>query len=53
MSKYQKVIDWINQNIDNGALRPGEKIPSENELCEQFGLSRQTVRHAILKLSED
>ena len=53
MSKYQNVIDWLNENIDNGTLRPGEKIPSENELCERFGLSRQTVRHAISRLSED
>ena len=53
MAKYQQVIDWINQNIDNGTLKPGERIPSENELCEQFGLSRQTVRHAIAMLSSE
>ncbi len=53
MAKYQKIIDWLNKNIDEGRLRPGEKIPSENELCEMFGLSRQTVRHAIAKLSEE
>ncbi|SFC09750.1 GntR family transcriptional regulator [Butyrivibrio sp. YAB3001] len=53
MAKYQTIIDWINKNIDEGKLSPGEKIPSENILCEKFGLSRQTVRHAISKLSED
>ncbi len=53
LAKYQKVIDWLNKNIDDGVLRPGDKIPSENVLCEQFGLSRQTIRHAIAKLSED
>ncbi len=53
MAKYQKVIDWLTKNIDDGKLRPGEKIPSENELCDKFGLSRQTVRHAIARLSED
>ncbi len=53
MAKYQNIIDWINKEIDNGNLQPGEKIPSENELCEKFGLSRQTVRHAIGKMSED
>ncbi len=53
MAKYQVVIEWINTNIDSGYLRPGSKIPSENELCEKFGLSRQTIRHAIEILSEE
>ena len=53
MAKYQKVIEWINKNIDSGVLKPGDKIPSENELCKMFGLSRQTVRHAILMMSEE
>ncbi len=53
MAKYQKVIDWITENIDSGILRPGERIPSENELCSRFDLSRQTIRHAIAKMAED
>ncbi len=53
VAKYKKVIDWITENIDSGAMRPGEKIPSENELCSRFELSRQTIRHAIAKLAED
>ena len=53
LAKYQKIIDWINENIDSGRLGSGDKIPSENELCEKFGLSRQTVRHAICQLAED
>ncbi len=53
MAKYQKVIDWITKNIDSGILKPGEKIPSENELCERFDLSRQTIRHAIARMAED
>ena len=53
LAKYQKIIDWITECIDDGTLKPGEKLPSENELCERFGLSRQTVRHAISKLAED
>ncbi len=53
VAKYQLVYDWINKNIDNGTLKPGSRVPSENELCEKFGLSRQTVRHAIQMLSEE
>jgi len=53
VSKYKQVIKWLTEKIDTGKLSPGEKIPSENELCETFGLSRQTVRHAISKLVDD
>ncbi len=53
MSKYQSVINWLTEQIDSGTLSPGQRIPSENELCASFGLSRQTVRHAISKLIED
>lgn len=45
--KYKIVVDWIMENIQNGSLKKGDKLPSENELSRKFGLSRQTIRHAI------
>jgi DNA-binding FadR family transcriptional regulator len=33
--------------IDDGALRPGDKLPSERELSEQLRVSRGTVREAV------
>ena len=45
--KYRAVYNWVLDNINSGALKVGEKLPSENELSERFGLSRQTVRHAV------
>lgn len=53
MAKYQKVIDWISKGIDEGSLKPGTKIPSENVLCEKFSLSRQTIRHAIALMAQE
>ncbi len=47
MSKYQEVIDWIQDQVGSGKLGPGDRIPSENDLCAQFNISRQTARHAI------
>lgn len=44
--RYQAVIDWIISEIENGHLKPNDRMPSEKELCEKFGLSRQTIRHA-------
>lgn len=45
--KYKAVLKWISNNISNGTYKSGEKLLSEQELSIKFGLSRQTVRHAI------
>ena len=45
--KYQAIISWVNELMRSGDLKEGDRLPSENELCRQFGLSRQTVRHAL------
>ncbi len=48
--KYQKVIEWVKENIASGTMKYGDRMPSEKELSEQFGLSRQTIRHATGEL---
>lgn len=53
MAKYKEIVEWINKEISAGRLPDGSKIPSENELAEIFGMSRQTVRHAIAELTEE
>ncbi len=45
-AKYQQVIAWVKENIENGNLKRGDRLMSENELSRRFGLSRQTIRHA-------
>lgn len=45
--KYKEVYNWVLDNINSGNLKVGQKLPSENELSGRFGLSRQTVRHAV------
>lgn len=44
---YDKMMEMIVQ----GLWRQGEMIPSENELCEAFGVSRNTIRQGIQRLS--
>lgn len=50
--KYQKVIDWITEEIAAGRLRPGDRLMSEEKMGERFGLSRQTIRRATQALVE-
>jgi GntR family transcriptional regulator len=35
------------------AMRPGERLPSDAELCDEFGVSRMTARNAMQRLAED
>lgn len=44
---YKRVYLEIKNNIENGIWKEGQKIPSERELCEFFGVSRITVRRAV------
>ena len=47
---YYQLKQWLVQRIASGALSPGDQIPTEQVLCEQFGLSRGTVRSALSEL---
>lgn len=50
--KYRQIVTWIEEKIKSGELQAGKKLYSENELSGMFGLSRQTVRHAIAILEQ-
>lgn len=41
------IVRQVQANIASGKLAPGDRLPSEKELSEQFGLSRTTVRDAL------
>ncbi len=43
----------ISGQIRQGKLRPGDRLPSERELCEQFSVSRSVVREALSQLKSD
>lgn len=53
VAKYQQVVEWIQQNIRQGNLAAGDRLESENEIGARFGISRQTVRHALSILEKD
>lgn len=43
---YYQLQKFIQDAIDEGKLKPGEKLPSERELARTFNINRLTVRHA-------
>lgn len=53
LSKYQQVIEWVKNRIRSSELCAGDKLESENELSALFGISRQTIRHALELLVQE
>ena len=50
---YFQLETLIKEQIQKGEYKSGEKIPTENELSEMFGISRTAVRQAITDLVHD
>lgn len=48
-----QAYDYLFHKITSGAFRENEALPSENELCELFGISRPVVRQALERLRAD
>jgi GntR family transcriptional repressor for pyruvate dehydrogenase complex len=46
-----KVAEALLRTITTQGLRPGERLPSERELGEQFGVSRTVIREAVRALA--
>lgn len=46
-SVVNQVVKQITDSIIAGDLKPGDKLPTEPELCENFGIGRNSVREAI------
>jgi DNA-binding GntR family transcriptional regulator len=49
---HRQLFLVLRDEIARGALVPGDPLPSEQSLCDQFGVSRITVRRALADLAE-
>jgi GntR family transcriptional regulator, hexuronate regulon transcriptional repressor len=47
---YQKIALAIAASINDGRYAPGQKLPSERELADELGVSRPTIRDAMIAL---
>jgi GntR family transcriptional regulator len=50
---YLQVVHALKEEIVSGVYPVGSRLPSEEELCERFSVSRYTVREALRRLRED
>lgn len=44
---FQRVVDHVEKAIASGELTAGDRLPSERELVERFGIARSSVREAL------
>jgi DNA-binding GntR family transcriptional regulator len=49
---YARLVRILQEQIAAGRLRPGDRLPSESQLCEYHGVSRMTIRRVINILVE-
>lgn len=50
-ARYQQVADRIREAIASGQYVPGQALPSESVLAEQYGLNRTTINKAVRLLA--
>jgi DNA-binding GntR family transcriptional regulator len=51
--RYYQIVSWLNAQIASAAFVPGQRIPTERELGERFGVARETVRRATALLRQE
>lgn len=49
----QEIADRLRERIREGALRPGDQLPTQATLADEFGVERGTVRQALQLLETD
>lgn len=50
---YQRIAGDIRRQIRSGVIKPGQKLPSTRELCQQYEVSTTVVRMAVLVLRSE
>ena len=51
--KYEAIAADIRRSIEDGTLKPGDKLPTVVEFCELYSVSKITVKRAIEQITEE
>jgi len=49
---YHQLFILLQEQLKNEVWKPGDKLPTEDELCSEFNVSRTTVRHTLARLEQ-
>lgn len=50
---FEHAVEQIRSAIEQGELKPGDKLPTEQELCNKLGVGRSSIREAIRVLEAE
>jgi GntR family transcriptional regulator, histidine utilization repressor len=53
IAPYRKIMESLRAEIASGRLKPGDRIPSENEIAASFSVSRMTANRAVRELAQE
>lgn len=53
LPRYKRLYEILRRHIVGGIYQEGDLLPSENELCRIYGMTRPTVRQALVYLAND
>lgn len=51
--RWEQVADVIRERITASVYRPGSRVPSENDLMQEFGIARMTAHKVMRALREE
>ena len=51
--QHRKLYEILRKHITDGVYGEGDLLPSENELCQLYGMTRPTVRQSLSTLAND
>lgn len=51
--RHRRLYELLRKHITEGVYKEGDLLPSENELCQLYGMTRPTVRQALSTLAND
>lgn len=50
---HVQIVEYIKQQIEEGALSPGDRLPSERALAEQLEVSRTSIKEAFVVMQSE
>jgi len=50
---YHQLKTHFLERVNRGEFLPGDRIPTEHEICEAYGVSRTTARQALTELADE
>ena len=53
MPPYRQVANELRARIESGDLAPGARVPSITTLMQEYGIARNTARHALAVLADE